>query len=126
MEEIRTKDIFRSAYLLCVGGHLRTTKLVNGKSVIFFIEGDGLTLEDQQYRTGQATVNPLQLREALNLLRDVIFERKASKERNSNDSNTQRTNRANQAKCGLVSSCRIEGRFHEETGTRLGRTLSVS
>ncbi len=42
MHEIETKDIFREAYLLCVGGTLHETKLVDSRQVIFVIEGKGL------------------------------------------------------------------------------------
>jgi len=31
--------------------------------------------EDRRYRTGKALVNPVQLRETVNLLRDLVFER---------------------------------------------------
>jgi hypothetical protein len=39
------------------------------------ITGEGLDRLDKQYRVGQALVNPLQLRESLNHLRDVMFEK---------------------------------------------------
>ncbi|MGK5090541.1 hypothetical protein WDW89_00845 [Deltaproteobacteria bacterium TL4] len=44
------------------------------RQVTFIIEGDEMRQKDLLYRTGRASVNPLQLRETLNFLRDVIFE----------------------------------------------------
>ncbi len=74
MNEIETKDIFRGAYLLCMGGTLHETKLADSRQVTFVIEGKNLEQKDIQYHTGHALVNPIQLRETLNLLRDLIFE----------------------------------------------------
>jgi hypothetical protein len=72
--EIETADLFRGAYLLCRGGRVGGSRLARGQ-VLFRIEGEGLAEEDLRYRTGGALINPLQLRETLNLLRDLVFER---------------------------------------------------
>jgi hypothetical protein len=40
---------------------------------MFLITGEGLDRLDKQYRAGQALVNPLQFRESLNHLRDILF-----------------------------------------------------
>jgi hypothetical protein len=74
-QEIETGDLFRSAYLLCSGGSLDEVRLSRRGEVLFSIGGDDIRELDLQYRTGQASVNPLQLRETLNLLRDIVFER---------------------------------------------------
>ncbi len=72
--EVETTDIYRGAYLLCRGGRVGRMAMGHGGQVVFVIEGEGLTEEDMRYRTGNALVNPLQLRETLNLLRDMVFD----------------------------------------------------
>lgn len=74
MSAIETSDIFRGAYLLTQGGRLIDTR-VHRSQVRFVIEGEGVVELDERYRLGQALVNPVQLRETLNLLRDLVFER---------------------------------------------------
>ena len=82
MPAIKTYDLFRTAYLLCHGGQLETTHIIRNQ-VLFVIQGETVNKEDQRYRTGQALVNPLQYREAINMLRDVIYENlKMNKKRN--------------------------------------------
>jgi hypothetical protein len=71
---IETADLYRGAYLLCSGGSLSETRFARGQ-VTFVIEGEKVAEEDRRYRTGQALVNPVQLRETVNLLRDLVFER---------------------------------------------------
>ena len=75
MIEIESKDIFRSAYLLTCGGELKATRVTKEQQVVFVIAGNELDKRDMNYRTGGALVNPLQLRESLNLLRDLLFEK---------------------------------------------------
>ena len=74
---LETTDIFRGAFFLCKGGDLCGIRIKdNGKRIAsFLIKGDGLDKLDKAYRSGQALVNPLQLRESLNHLRDVMFEK---------------------------------------------------
>ena len=72
MTELSSKDLFRVAYLLCEGAILREARLVESQRVTFIIKGEGLLQADSRYRTGQALINPIQLRESLNLLRDLI------------------------------------------------------
>ena len=74
MSAIETADIFRGAYLLTQGGRLTDT-CVHRNQVRFVIEGEGVAEQDERYRLGRALVNPVALRETLNLLRDLIFER---------------------------------------------------
>lgn len=72
--KIETGDIYRGAYLLCAGGYLEDSRMTRRGEVLFLISGEEIHDEDMRYRTGQALVNPLQLRETLNLLRDIVFE----------------------------------------------------
>ena len=80
--EIETTDIFRSAYLLCNGSNLSETRIGNDRQVYFLIAGDTVQDDDFQYRTGQGSVNPLQLRETLNMLRDIVFAKTKNENRN--------------------------------------------
>ena len=75
MNAVETTDLFRGAFFLCNGGSLVQVRLGedNHKIVSFLIEGDGIDRLDVEYRNGQALVNPLQFRESLNHLRDVLF-----------------------------------------------------
>ena len=72
---LETTDIFRGAFFLCKGAELTEVSFRNnGKRIAtFLITGDGLDKLDKQYRDGQALVNPLQFRESLNHLRDILF-----------------------------------------------------
>jgi len=79
--EIETGDLFRGAYLLCSGGCLEEARMTRRREVLFLISGEDVRELDIRYRTGQALVNPLQLRETLNLLRDIVFEKLRSGER---------------------------------------------
>jgi hypothetical protein len=73
MSSIETGDIFRGAYLLCCGARVSGTRMRRSQ-VVFVIEGEALSEHDERYRLGRALVNPVQLRETLNLLRDLVFE----------------------------------------------------
>ncbi len=68
-------DIFRGAFFLCNGGDLCGIRMDgNGKKIAtFLIQGEGLNRLDKEYRSGQALVNPLEFRESLNHLRDILF-----------------------------------------------------
>ena len=72
---LETTDIFRGAFFLCRGGELSGVRFRdNGKRIACFLfTGRGLDRLDKQYRDGQALVNPLQFRESLNHLRDILF-----------------------------------------------------
>jgi hypothetical protein len=71
---IETADIFRGAYLLTQGARLASTRVLRNQ-VRFVIEGESVSEHDERYRLGRALVNPVALRETLNLLRDLVFER---------------------------------------------------
>jgi hypothetical protein len=72
---LETTDIFRGAFFLCRGGELSGIRFRNnGRRIASFLfTGRGLDKLDKQYRDGQALVNPLQFRESLNHLRDILF-----------------------------------------------------
>ena len=74
---LETTDIFRGAFLLASGGDLCGIRIKNnGKRIAtFLITGAGLDRLDRDYRCGKALVNPLQFRESLNHLRDILFEK---------------------------------------------------
>jgi hypothetical protein len=73
---LETTDIFIGAFLLCMGGRLCGIRVKDGVKGIaaFRIEGDNLDRCERDYQTGRALVNPVSLRESLNLLRDILFE----------------------------------------------------
>lgn len=76
METYETSDIFRGAFILCNGGILSGIRIrENGRrSASFRFTGEDLGELDRAYRSGKALVNPVQLRESLNDLRDRLFE----------------------------------------------------
>lgn len=80
---LETTDMFRGAFFLCMGGYLTDiTFRINGKQTATFVfNGPNLHKHDKEYRNGHALVNPLQFKEALNHLRDVLFN-KLNEERN--------------------------------------------
>ncbi len=81
--KLETTDIFRGAFLLCSGGDLTEIRVDNNgrRIATFLITGKNLNRLDRDYRCGRARVNPLQLRESLNHLRDVMFEKLRENER---------------------------------------------
>ena len=72
---LETTDIFRGAFYLCCGGRLEDIRFnQNGSRIAsFMFTGPDLVEHDQAYRDGHALVNPVQFREALNHLRDILF-----------------------------------------------------
>ena len=72
---VETTDIFRGAFFLLNGGKLSDVRLGdNNRGIVsFLIEGDDIARLDLDYRTGQALVNPLEFRETLNHMRDILF-----------------------------------------------------
>jgi hypothetical protein len=77
MDTLETSCIFRSAFHVCQGADLLGIKVSNnGRRIATFqLIGEGLYQQDKAYRSGEALVNPLQLREALNHVRDRLFKR---------------------------------------------------
>ena len=76
-KSLETTDIFRGAFFLCMGNDLKDIRFRdNGKRIISFLfTGAELNRLDKDYRDGQALVNPVQFRESLNHLRDIVFEK---------------------------------------------------
>ncbi len=73
---LETTDIFRGAFFMCMGGDLEKIRFrQNGKRIAsFMFIGPDLHKHDRDYLNGHALVNPVQFREALNHLRDILFE----------------------------------------------------
>jgi hypothetical protein len=96
---VEETDLFKSAYLLACGGDLDSIRIKPGHRRIaaFTITGCDLEKLEMDYRRGTALVNPLQLRECLNHLRDVLFEKLKNREGRMRDdrraSNTWRQHR---------------------------------
>jgi tRNA U54 and U55 pseudouridine synthase Pus10 len=74
---LEVTDLFRGAYLLASGANLAGVRMLGrGRPpVLFSFTGRDLARLDRDYRCGRALVNPLELLEALNHLRDVMFAR---------------------------------------------------
>ena len=98
MISLETTDIFRGVFLLANGGDLAEVRVrTNGKRIAsFLITGKGLDRLDRDYRCGRALVNPVELRESLNHLRDVMFDKLRKHEGRQRDDHRQRGDRAGQ------------------------------
>jgi hypothetical protein len=79
-QTLLVSDPFRAAYLLLFGRYLET-RFNEGKR-LYVIAGEGQTLaqENYRYRTGYALVNPLSLKEALSLLKELSHQERSKKE----------------------------------------------
>jgi hypothetical protein len=80
---LETTDIFRGAFFLCKGAELSEVRFRNNHAerdrrskriASFLFAGGGLDQLDKDYMNGTALVNPVQFRESLNRLRDILFE----------------------------------------------------
>jgi len=100
ISSLETTDIFRGAYFLCRGGELSGIRFRNnGKPIaLFLITGKELDKLDRDYRSGQALVNPLQFRESLNHLRDILFEKLREGEGRMRNGDRKRKNRGYQTR----------------------------
>ena len=77
---ILTKDLFEASYLLAKGMKLEEV-LRNNRTVLFRFEGsEDLQVLKTRYDEGRAEVNVQSLRESLNHLRDLLFEKVRSLE----------------------------------------------
>ena len=79
---VEVTDLFKGAFLLCMGGRLDRVRVRNNgrRIATFLITGKDLDRLDSDYRAGRALVNPVQLRESLNHLRDVMFDKLRNQE----------------------------------------------
>ena len=93
---LETTDIFRGAFFLCMGGDLSDIRFrTNGKRIASFLfTGADLDKLDKDYMNGHALVNPVQFRESLNRLRDILFEKLRDRGRYEDD--RKRNDRASQ------------------------------
>ncbi len=91
--QLETTDIFRGAYFLCVGGELINVSFRSngGNTATFIFTGSDLQNHDKTYRNGKALVNPLQFREELNHLRDILFEKQRKETRRYDYERKKRT-----------------------------------
>ncbi len=93
---LETNDIFKGAYLLSRSFILKETRFVNSHQVRFVIEGEDIEAEDRLYHTGRALVEPLRLKECLNLLRDILNRTlQTHKPRRTHATNSQSGDRTN-------------------------------
>ena len=72
-ESMELTDLFKVASLLCVGANLKGLKLVDRGMVIFEIEGYEIEQLERKYSNGAVYLNPLELKEKLNLVKDIMF-----------------------------------------------------
>jgi len=97
--KLETTDIFRGAFFMCMGGSLTDVRFrTNGKRIAsFMFTGADLDKLDKDYMNGHALVNPIQFRESLNRLRDILFEKLRDRGRYEDD--RKRKNRTYQEHC---------------------------
>lgn len=95
IESYETTDIFIGAFLLSRGGVLHGIRIKDAVRGIaaFEIAGHDLARLDREYRSGAALVNPVHLRESLNMLRDMLFD---LRERRRGDHDRTRKDRRHQ------------------------------
>jgi hypothetical protein len=96
MTSLETTDIFRGAFFMCMGGDLEDIRFRQSSSQIasFMFTGNNLHKHDKAYLNGHALVNPVQFREALNHLRDILFRQLRDKRNTRYD--RKRNHRVNQ------------------------------
>ncbi len=100
MNMLETTDLFKGAFLLCKGGRLAGIRIEfdGRKTATFQISGENLDLLNEDYVTGNALVDPVQLKNSLNHLRDILFNKLRDKENQRYDNTkhqNKRTNRTN-------------------------------
>ena len=74
--ELKVRDLYEGAYLLCQGFHLKHLTIVDSRGkpkAVFIISGDRVEEQAEAYRTGQATVNVALLKFTLEKLKDEMF-----------------------------------------------------
>ncbi|MCP4719650.1 MAG: hypothetical protein GY860_09360 [Desulfobacteraceae bacterium] len=94
---LETTDIFRGAFFMCIGGDLESIRFRNRQIATFTFKGEDLAEQDRDYINGDALVNPVQFREALNHLRDILFKQLRDKRETRYDRTNQ--NRYHQNPC---------------------------
>jgi hypothetical protein len=74
---IETTELYKVAFFLCMGGNLIDVRIRNSgtsRLASFLVAGNELDKQDKIYRSGKALVNPLEFRESINHLRDILYE----------------------------------------------------
>lgn len=96
MNSLETTDLFKGAFLLCMGGSLTNVEVeFNGRqTATFLFTGADLDRYNTDYITGRALVNPTQLKNSLNHLRDILFNKLREKE-NRDDRTTDNRHHQN-------------------------------
>jgi hypothetical protein len=96
---VEVTDLFKGAFLLCMGARLDRVRVRNnGRAMAtFLLTGPDLARHDSDYRAGRALVNPVQLRESLNHLRDVMFDKLRNHEGRKRHADRSSTYRPGQA-----------------------------
>jgi hypothetical protein len=96
---VEVTDLFKGAFLLCMGARLDRVRVRNNGRAIatFLISGSDLDRFERDWRAGRALVNPVQLRESLNHLRDVMFKKLRNIEGRATDDHRTRYHRSGQA-----------------------------
>jgi len=90
---VEVTDLFKGAFLLCMGARLDKVQVRNNgrRIATFLITGPDLDQLDSDYRAGRALVNPVQLRESLNHLRDKMFDKLRNHEGRKRDDHHRKT-----------------------------------
>ena len=78
-EIIEVTDLFRAATLLCHGAEVVDVKLA-GHTVSFEITGENIYEVANWYSEGKALVEPLQFKDNLNALKDLMFNKLRAQE----------------------------------------------
>lgn len=83
-DEVRVRDLFEAAYLLCQGCDLADMTITgtNGRKVVTFVlAGDAAREGSAAYRTGRATANVGLLKLTIDRLKDQMFDAIRERER---------------------------------------------
>ncbi len=96
MAHFETTDIFKGAFLLSSGGNLSGISFNDRHIATFTLTGKNLHKLDSDYHSGLALVNPVILRNSLNHLRDLLFDMRDRRRRNTRNDRPA-TNRHHQA-----------------------------
>ncbi|MFZ5798133.1 MAG: hypothetical protein ACOY3O_06865 [Thermodesulfobacteriota bacterium] len=95
IEHYETTDIFVGAFFLSKGGVLNGIRIKDPARGIaaFEISGEDLERLAREYQDGLALVNPVHLRDSLNLLRDMLFDLRTERRRSHERKRTSQARR---------------------------------
>jgi hypothetical protein len=80
---------------MCMGSDLEDIQFNHRQIARFMFKGPDLHKHDKAYLNGQALVNPVQLQEALNRLRDILFNNLRNRETRYDRTRTHRPYKIN-------------------------------